>query len=110
MLHATRATLASMVPLDSDTPDEELIREYLNDRGGIGGRRAADALVQRWSERVYRWAYRVVRDRDHALDLAQDSLLQMIEALPRYEPRGRFSAWLFVIVHHRCLSAVRRRS
>src|SRR5438874_2705894 len=109
---ATQATLAGMGNRESDAaaPDEELIRDYLNDRGGTTGRRAANALLQRWSERAYRWAFRVVRDHERALDLAQDSLLQMLEALPHYEPRGRFSAWLFVIVHHRCLSAMRRRS
>jgi RNA polymerase sigma-70 factor (ECF subfamily) len=36
-------------------------------------------------------------------------MLQAFEALPRYETKGRFSAWLFTIVHNRCLSAVRRR-
>ncbi len=90
--------------------DEMLIAEYLDDREGPLGRAALGALIDRWSGRVYRWAHRVVRERERALDLAQDSLIQMVDALPRYEARGRFSAWLFVIVHHRCLSAVRRRS
>jgi len=95
---------------DEATPDEALIAEYLGDRGGARGRAALSGLIERWSGRVYGWAFRVVRERESALDLAQESLMQMVEALPRYEPRGKFSAWLFVIVHRRCLSAVRRRS
>ncbi len=92
-----------------DRDDETLIREYLADPNGRAGRRAVDALISRWSGRVLRWVRRVVRDRDEALDVAQDSMLRMLEALPRYEPRGRFPAWLFVIVHHRCLTVARSR-
>jgi len=94
----------------SDRPDDDLVMEYVRDPMGVAGRAAVDALVARWSVPVFRWAQRIVRDRDRALDLAQDSLIQMLGALPRYQPRGRFSAWLFVIVHHRCVAAVRPRS
>ena len=48
-------------------------------------------------------------EHEQALDVTQDCLVQAYEALPRYQPRGRFSAWLFTIVHNRCLSTVRRR-
>jgi RNA polymerase sigma-70 factor (ECF subfamily) len=89
--------------------DDALIRIYQDDRDGERGRGAASALFERWRVRVYQWARRVVRDHESALDVAQDCLLQAYEALPRYEARGRFSAWLFTIVHNRCLSAVRRR-
>ena len=99
-----------MVREATDRPDDELVAAYVRDPEGVTGRAAVDALIARWSVPVYRWAHRIVRDRERALDLAQDSLLQMLGALPRYEPRGRFSAWLFVIVHHRCVAAVRPRS
>jgi RNA polymerase sigma-70 factor (ECF subfamily) len=94
----------------ADLPDEVLIQSYVRDRQGRRGQLAANTLIDRWSGRVYRWSHRVVRNREQALDLAQESLLQMIDALPQYQPRGRFSAWLFVIVHNRCISATRRRS
>ncbi|HTO92658.1 MAG TPA: sigma-70 family RNA polymerase sigma factor [Candidatus Sulfotelmatobacter sp.] len=89
--------------------DEELVAEYQKSPESAPGRAAAGILIERWSGRVYAWAFRVVRDHDRALDLAQDSLLKMYEALPRYVARGRFSAWLFTIVHHRCVSEVRKR-
>ena len=95
---------------DTDSvPDEALVRAYQEDPGGVRGREAVSRLIARWQLRVYAWARRYVREREQALDLAQDSLLQMYEALPRYEARGKFSAWLFTIVHNRCLTAVRRR-
>jgi len=99
----------SKPPHSDSASDEELVREYQDDSDGPRGRAAAEALVSRWSARAFAWAYRVVREREQAMDLAQDALLQMYEALPRYEARGRFPAWIFTIVHNRCMSAVRRR-
>ena len=89
--------------------DDELVRGFQRDTDGESGRAAAAALVARWRGRAYLWAFRVLREREAALDAAQDALLQMYTALPRYESRGRFSAWLFTIVHNRCLLALRKR-
>jgi RNA polymerase sigma-70 factor (ECF subfamily) len=89
--------------------DEALVAEYRRDSHGDRGRRAVDALMRRWRGRVFLWAYRVMREREAALDVAQDALVQAYQALPRYEPRGRFSAWLFAIVHNRCITELRRR-
>jgi RNA polymerase sigma-70 factor (ECF subfamily) len=90
--------------------DEALVAEFQRDPDGVSGRAALESLIQRWSGRVYRWAYRFVREHEQALDLSQDCMVRAIQALPRYEARGRFSAWLFTIVHNRCRSEVRRRS
>lgn len=90
-------------------PDDALIQIYQRDPAGERGREAVAVLFERWRLRMYQWARAVVREHEAALDIAQDGLMQAFEALPRYEARGRFSAWLFTIVHNRCLSAVRRR-
>lgn len=94
--------------LDSP-PDESLIQLYQRDPLSAAGRDAISRLAARWSQRIYAWAYRFVGEREQALDLGQDCLISMIQALPRYQARGRFSAWLFTIVHNRCLDYVRRR-
>jgi RNA polymerase sigma-70 factor (ECF subfamily) len=89
-----------------DSDDETLIRRHQANPDG----EAATILIRRWQDRVYQWAYRVVRDHDAAMDIAQDSLVRMYGALPRYESRGTFSAWLFAIVHNRARSAIRPRA
>jgi RNA polymerase sigma-70 factor (ECF subfamily) len=87
--------------------DESLALWYARDPASAAGRAALARLVERWSGRVYVWAYRIVREREQALDLSQDCLVRMIGALPRYESRGKFAAWLFTIVHNRCRSELR---
>ena len=89
--------------------DERLIALYRSDPEGAEGRRAAGVLLDRWRNRVYLWCYRMLRDREAALDLTQDCLLRAYRALPRYEARGTVGAWLFTITRNRCLSNLRER-
>lgn len=91
-------------------PDDDLVRLIQAEQGDALRREMLDALIGRWSTRVYAWAHRYVHDRDSALDVAQECLMAMMGALPRYQPGGRFGAWLFVIVHNRCRNHARPRS
>jgi RNA polymerase sigma-70 factor (ECF subfamily) len=93
-------------PREGEIDDETLVRQHQAHPDGPAGAE----LIRRWQDRVYQWAYRVVRDHDAAMDVAQDSLMRMYGALPRYEARGTFSAWLFAIVHNRARSSVRPRA
>jgi RNA polymerase sigma-70 factor, ECF subfamily len=91
------------------TSDERLVDLFRGDPHGREGRAALEALAARWRTRVYLWALRLLRERELALDVAHDCFVQMLGALDRYENRGRFGAWLFSIVHNRCLHELRRR-
>jgi RNA polymerase sigma-70 factor (ECF subfamily) len=92
-----------------EASDENLVERVREDPHGPGGRAALEALAARWRPRVFLWVRRMLRERELALDVAHDCFVQMIGALDRYENRGKFGAWLFSIVHNRCLHEVRRR-
>lgn len=93
---------------DGDT-DRPLVTAYQRDPAGEAGRQAASRLLSRYRERVLVWCWRIIGDRDAALDLAQEVMLSAFERLRDYEHDGRFGAWLFTIARHRCLSELRRR-
>uniref|UniRef100_A0A832I831 RNA polymerase sigma factor n=1 Tax=Eiseniibacteriota bacterium TaxID=2212470 RepID=A0A832I831_UNCEI len=86
--------------------DEALVRAACEDPGGAHGRAAASALLGRHQRRVYLWCWRYVKERERALDLAQETLASAWRALPRFEGRSSFTSWLFVIARNRCLNAV----
>lgn len=90
--------------------DEELLRRVREDSDGPGGRAAIEALLGRYMERIYLYCFLMVRDRDRALDLAQESMIDALRGLPGFEGRARFSSWLFAIVRNRCRTALRPRS
>jgi RNA polymerase sigma-70 factor (ECF subfamily) len=89
--------------------DRTLVRAYQRDPVGAAGRQAASRLLARYRERVLIWCWRVVGDREAALDLAQEALLSAYQHLGEYHHDGRFGAWLFTIARNRCHSELRRR-
>lgn len=94
-------------PLREGRTDEELVRITVAPAAGEDPARAAETLFGRYHERVYGWCRRYVRDRDRALDLAQDVLASAWQALGRFDGRVPFGGWLFVIARNRCYRAMR---
>ena len=94
---------------DWDTAtDEELIASALLHREEAEGGRAVSALLERYQDRIYLWCLHMLRDRERALDAAQEVLIAAYRRLDTFERRSGFSSWLFVITRNRCLSELRR--
>lgn len=93
-----------------DGDDRVLVETYQRDPRSDAGRHAASRLLARYRERVLIWCWRVVDDRELALDLAQDVMLNAFRRLEDYRHDGRFGAWLFTIARNRCLAELRRRN
>jgi RNA polymerase sigma-70 factor (ECF subfamily) len=93
-------------------PDSLAEEHRLVARAQQGDRPAFAALVERYWSRLYRWLYRLTRDRHAAEDLAQETFLKALGALNRFRPESNFPAWLFRIAHNafanQCRSTRRR--
>lgn len=74
------------------------------------GREAAfRELIARYERPVLSLIYRLVRDREKAEDLAQDSFIKVLNALDRYDPSYKFSSWMFKIAHNTALDHLRKK-
>jgi RNA polymerase sigma-70 factor (ECF subfamily) len=71
---------------------------------------ARGELIRRYQDRIYQVAYGFVRDRDEAMDITQDTFLQMLEGLPRFREQANFYTWLHRIALNRCIDWGRRRT
>jgi RNA polymerase sigma-70 factor (ECF subfamily) len=71
--------------------DEELVRAVA---GGDGN--ALGELCRRWERRLFAFLARHTGGRD-VEDLYQETWLRVVRAAPRFDPRRRFSTWLFQI-------------
>ena len=90
------------------TSDEALLAAWRQDPQGTWGQRAVSQLLDRYRDRVYSWCWRHVRNRDLALDLAQEVLVSAYRSLGSFGERAQFSSWLFAIARNRCLSELRK--
>ncbi|MHC4931285.1 MAG: sigma-70 family RNA polymerase sigma factor [Planctomycetota bacterium] len=83
--------------------------ETLVSRARSGDTAAFDALILRHQDRVYNMAYRMLGNREDALDLSQEVFITVFRGLGRFEAKARFSTWLYRVTVNRCRDALRRR-
>jgi RNA polymerase sigma-70 factor (ECF subfamily) len=97
-------SVAGSKALDPVPTDEELVAEIL---GGRSERYAV--VVERYQQRLVNYLYRLVRNLDEAHDLAQDVFLKVYQALDRFDPRYRFSTWIFRVAQNAAIDQIRRQ-
>lgn len=89
--------------------DEALVAAYL-DRGDQAAFRL---LVERHQERIFGYLLGMVRDRDVANDLFQETFLRVIAAMRQqrgsYAQQGRWLGWVMRIARNAALDHLRRR-
>lgn len=67
-------------------------------------------LVQRYERPVFSLVYRMVRDRELAEDLTQDTFVKVLSHIEKYRPEFKFSSWLFKIANNVAIDHLRRRT
>ncbi|MEU8036449.1 ECF RNA polymerase sigma factor SigK [Streptosporangium sp. NPDC049078] len=84
-------------------PLEELLQAV-----GRGDREAFERLYEVLAPRVYGLVLRVLRDRAHSEEVAQEVLVEVWRSAARFEPeRGSVMAWVLTIAHRRAIDRVR---
>jgi RNA polymerase sigma-70 factor (ECF subfamily) len=73
-----------------------------------GDREAFRSLYDKYLGGIARFAGNFVGSAARGEELAQDVFLQVYRARDRYEPRAKFSTWIYTIAHNLCLNEVRR--
>lgn len=66
-------------------------------------------IVNRWTQPLYRFAYRMLGNEQDARDATQDTMVKVLRNLHRYDPNRAFSTWVFGIARNTCIDEHRRR-
>jgi RNA polymerase sigma-70 factor, ECF subfamily len=69
---------------------------------------AFNVLVRQWEKPIFNFIYRMLGNRDEAMDLCQDSFMKAYRELRSLKDHDRFSAWLYRIAHNVCYSRLRK--
>ena len=78
-------------------------------RARQGRETAFRELIGRYERPVFSLIYRLVRDRERAEDLSQETFIKVLNALDRYDPSYKFSSWIFKIAHNTALDQLRKK-
>ncbi len=68
---------------------------------------AFEILVRRHQTSVLNLVYRYVGDRTMAKDLAQEVFIRVWRAADRYEPKAKFTTWIYSITVNLCLNEIK---
>lgn len=66
-------------------------------------------LIRRYQRPVFSLIYRMVRDRETAEDLAQETFIKVLNAIATYRPEFKFSSWVFKIANNTAIDHLRRK-
>ena len=66
-------------------------------------------LIRRYERPVFSLVFRMVRDRETAEDLAQETFIKVLNHVDRYRPEFKFSSWLFKIANNVAIDHIRKR-
>jgi len=87
-----------------ETPDAELVR--LAKAGELD---AFEGLTNRYEQRVYGLAMRMLRQEQDAEDVTQQTFLSVLENLEGFRGEASFSTWVLRIASHAALKIIRKR-
>jgi RNA polymerase sigma factor (sigma-70 family) len=83
--------------------DNELVQQALD-----GDMHGFEILVERYNLMLTNWAYRILRNRQQIEDVLQFVYLQLFISLDTLHADKSIKAWLFRVVHNRCMDELRR--
>jgi RNA polymerase sigma-70 factor (ECF subfamily) len=90
-----------MVESENDT--------VLLNRAKGGDLAAFETLAARYEQRVYSLALRILRQKQDAEDVTQQTFLSVLEHLPGFRAESSFATWLMRIATHATLKIIRKR-
>jgi len=89
----------------SQLSDQELVRQYID-----GSDQAFEILLLRHKNQVFTKVFYMVKDREAAEDIFQDTFIKAVQTLKngRYNEEGKFLPWIMRIAHNLVIDYFRR--
>lgn len=91
--------------MNNPAPDDKTLAA----QAAQGSERAFRDLLRRYERPVFSLIVRMVRDRTLAEDISQEAFIRAFKAIGSYDPRYKFSSWMFKIAHNLTIDHLRRK-
>jgi len=73
-----------------------------------GDTRSFASLVEKYQDFVFTIVIRMVKTREEAEEVSQDTFIKAYESLESYRGEAKFSSWLYSIAYRKALDALRK--
>lgn len=83
--------------------DRQLVDRFLG-----GDLKAFNELMSAHEDRVFGICLRIMRDREHALDAAQETFITVYRKADRFTGESAFSTWLYRVATNTCYDQLRK--
>jgi RNA polymerase sigma-70 factor (ECF subfamily) len=68
-----------------------------------------EQLVNRHKNHIFNLAYRFLGNHQEAEDISQQTFIKVYQAKKYYQPKAKFTTWLYIICKNTCLQHLRQR-
>jgi RNA polymerase sigma-70 factor (ECF subfamily) len=78
--------------------DSQILRDAIS-----GNSAALTHLINKYKDIAFSIAIGIVKNREDAEDITQDSFLKVLENIHKFRSESKFSTWLYRIVYNQCI-------
>ncbi|MBT8321626.1 MAG: RNA polymerase sigma factor [Eudoraea sp.] len=82
--------------------------QHLINRLKKGDKQAFRSLIEQYKHMVYTLALRIVKNKEDAEEVSQDTFLKAYHAIGSFKGDSKLSTWLYRIAYHRSLDYVKK--
>ncbi len=87
-----------------DQNDEDIMEDYQS-----GNHEVIEMIFTRYKNRIINFSLRMLGNRADAEDVTGDVFLALFKKKYTFDPKAKFSTWLFTIARNCCISRIRKR-
>lgn len=73
-----------------------------------GDTKAFVVLVDRYKDLVFTLALRMLKNREEAEEVAQDTFIKVFKSLSKFKGDSKFSTWIYRITYNSCLDVLKK--
>ena len=74
-----------------------------------GNTNAFNILVDRYKDLVYSLALKMVKNREEAEEVAQDTFIKVFKSLSKFKGDSKFSTWIYKVTYNTCLDRLKKQ-
>ena len=90
--------------LQMTTNDDQIIIDRIIN----GDTKAFTALVDRYKDLVFTLALRMVKHKEEAEEVSQDTFIKVFKSLNKFKGDSKFSTWIYRVAYNTCLDRIKK--